>query len=114
MSNQITPALAFEKNGTAYSVGLTFKPAAHTESVLQIAPNPWNRETTIGFTLPSDQQTTFRVYDLSGKVVYSKSMYCNKGFHQLSLSEAEITGFGTFLYEIEAGDYKETGRMVKM
>ena len=85
-------------------------------------PNPFNPETWIPFQLAQDAIVTAKIYDVTGKqiriielgyvpagnyVESSKAIYWDG-----RTEDGEQVSSGTYFYQIEAGDYTETRKMV--
>ena len=85
-------------------------------------PNPFNPETWKPFQLAQDAIVTAKIYDLTGKqiriiqlghiltgnyVESSKAIYWDG-----RTEDGEKVSSGTYFYQIEAGDYTETRKMV--
>jgi len=90
--------------------------------ILQNYPNPFNPETWIPFQLAEDSTVTARIYEVTGKQIrmielghlpagnYVKS---NRAIYWDGRTEdGEKVSSGTYFYQIEAGDYTETRKMV--
>ena len=85
-------------------------------------PNPFNPETWIPYQLAQDSTVIARIYDVTGKqirmielghipagsyVESSKAIYWDG-----KTDTGEQVSSGTYFYQIEAGDYTETRKMV--
>ena len=85
-------------------------------------PNPFNPETWIPFKLAQDSTVTARIYDVTGKqiriielghVAAGNYVEVNKAIYWDGKTEdGEQVSSGTYFYQIEAGDYTETRKMV--
>ena len=85
-------------------------------------PNPFNPETWIPFQLAQDSTITARIYDVTGKQIREIELghlpagnyvEVNKAIYWDGRSEdGEQVSSGTYFYQIEAGDYTETRKMV--
>ena len=85
-------------------------------------PNPFNPETWISYQLAQDTTVTAKIYDLTGKqirtiefghmpagnYVESNRAICWDG----KTETGELVSSGTYFYQIDAGDYTETRKMV--
>ena len=85
-------------------------------------PNPFNPEPWIPFTLAQDSTVIARIYDVTGKqirmielghipagsyVESSKAIYWDG-----KTDTGEQVSSGTYFYQIQAGDYTDTRKMV--
>jgi hypothetical protein len=85
-------------------------------------PNPFNPETWIPFQLAQDTTVTARIYDLTGKQIrvielghLSAGNYVesNRAIYWDGKTETgEFVSSGTYFYQIDAGDYRATRKMV--
>lgn len=83
----------------------------------QNAPNPFNPDTRIGFSLSHAGPVTLRVYDVRGReVVTLVNATLQAGQHQVVWSGVSATGVpvasGVYFYRLEAPRFKQTRRMV--
>ncbi|MFH1844046.1 MAG: FlgD immunoglobulin-like domain containing protein, partial [bacterium] len=80
-------------------------------------PNPFNPLTTIRFDLPRAEQVELTVYDLGGRLVRTVvDESLPVGFHEAVWdgrdNHGRITASGVYLYRIEAGDFRQSRRML--
>ncbi len=90
--------------------------------ILQNYPNPFNPETWIPFQLAQDSTVTATIYDVTGKkirmielghIAAGNYVEVNRAIYWDGRSEdGEQVSSGTYFYQIEAGDYTETRKMV--
>ena len=90
--------------------------------LLQNYPNPFNPETWLPFELSQDTEVIVSIYDVQGKrvrqlqlgmTVAGKYVGANRAIHWDGKTETgELVASGTYFYQIEAGDYTETRKMV--
>lgn len=75
-------------------------------------PNPFNAATSISFSLPARLKVTLAVYNMLGqKVATLVDAVLPAGNHSVRL-EAETMPSGFYFYQIKAGDYVATRKMV--
>ena len=87
-------------------------------------PNPFNPETWIPYQLAQDSTVIARIYDVTGKQIrmielghlpagnYVKS---NRAIYWDGRTEdGEQVSSGTYFYQIDAGDYSQTRKMVTL
>ena len=81
-------------------------------------PNPFNPLTKIAFELAQSTETTIRVFDISGKVVDTliNGNLLDAGEHSVTWSGRDSEGrevaAGVYFYNLEAGSFTKTRRMV--
>lgn len=86
---------------------------ASSFSLGQNTPNPFDNNTSIAFTLPSDMKATFTIYDLAGKVLFTNTDTYSKGLNTLAITQDDInTASGVLYYRIEAGEFSQTKKMI--
>jgi hypothetical protein len=75
-------------------------------------PNPFNPSTTISFAVPVRTPVTLTVYNSVGqRVAVLVDEAINAGRHSVSFDASQLAS-GLYLYLIQAGDFRETRRMV--
>ncbi len=85
----------------------------------QNCPNPFNPITTIQYSLPEESVITINVYDLAGRqiqnLVLSKQ---TSGIHSIKWNGTDQHGnlvpAGIYFYQLQAGDFVQTKKMVLM
>jgi cyanophycinase len=77
-------------------------------------PNPFNPITNIEFQIPNAEFITLKIYDLLGQEVATLlSASLPSGFHQYEWDASRFSS-GVYLYQLQAGEYIETRKMVLM
>ncbi|MGA3244455.1 MAG: T9SS type A sorting domain-containing protein [Bacteroidota bacterium] len=75
-------------------------------------PNPFNPSTTIRFSLPSEQLVTLKIFNVLGQEVMTAfEGRLGVGNHSVPLDASKLTS-GTYFYQIHAGSYVETKKML--
>jgi hypothetical protein len=80
-------------------------------------PNPFNPTTTIAYDLPERSQVNLVIYDLLGRHVRTLvTQYEEAGYRFIiwdgTNDQGQQVGTGVYLYQIRAGDYVKTKKMV--
>ena len=85
-------------------------------------PNPFNPETWIPFQLSQDAEVRLAIYDVTGKIVRKMELgHLTAGSYSQAeraiywdgkTETGEMVGSGTYFYQLQAGDYTETRKMV--
>ncbi|KAA3613055.1 MAG: DUF4397 domain-containing protein [Calditrichaeota bacterium] len=74
-------------------------------------PNPFNPSTTINFNLVSNQKTTLKVYDISGREVAELlSDNLSAGSYSINFDASNLSS-GIYFYSLQTGNIVETRRM---
>jgi flagellar hook assembly protein FlgD len=101
-------------------VGVTQNQVPNTQCQLTNFPNPFNPETTIEFTIPTDSKVEIKVFNIKGQKV--KQLLSNSA-SQLSAGKHSITWDGTdsnnkpvssgiYLYKISSGNESVMKKML--
>ena len=82
-------------------------------------PNPFNPTTTIKYMLPEDSRVNITVYNMLGKEIYQLlSSVKPAGSHSIQWNGVDQDGnkvsTGIYLFQIQAGDFVQTKKMVLM
>jgi hypothetical protein len=87
--------------------------AVSEEVVLyQNEPNPFAEQTNILFSIPQTGEVKLTVYDVNGKVHYTKVDTYSKGVNEINLTRNEISVSGLLYYKIELGSNVATRKMI--
>ncbi|MDD5582504.1 MAG: T9SS type A sorting domain-containing protein [Candidatus Marinimicrobia bacterium] len=75
-------------------------------------PNPFNPKTTFSFTLPENGQTTLKIFNVLGQLVYMPvNGYVYAGQHEVRF-DASFLPSGVYFYELRQGEYSDMKKMV--
>lgn len=75
-------------------------------------PNPFNPTTKINYEIPKGQHVKILVYDATGRqVAILADEFKQAGSYSVSYDAGRLAS-GVYYYSLEAGDYKETRKMV--
>lgn len=119
MGSAYTKAEAYGEDGEPMDLSLAFEGMEQEAMQLpfelyQNQPNPFQGVTTIGFSLPEEQEATLQVYDVSGRLVKVMRDRYGKGYHEIRLMPGDLPANGVYFYRLEAGEYQATKRMDKL
>ncbi len=79
-----------------------------------VYPNPFNPTATLGYALPEASKVTLTVYDVSGRQVAELiNGWRDAGNHE-AVFDASSLASGVYIYNLTAGDFNATGKMVLM
>ena len=96
-------------------VNLTFRSltSAASEFVLyQNTPNPFSNYTLIGFDLPSESEAQINVYDVTGKVIYTKTGEYTRGYNEVRINRDELNTAGILYYEVVSQEFRASKKMI--
>jgi len=90
-------------------VGLDDAPVVF--AVFQNQPNPFNPVTIIKFILPELSVYTFKVYDMSGREIYSINDIAWEGSHEIQFDGSGLAS-GIYIYTLQTDKYRDTKKML--
>lgn len=74
-------------------------------------PNPFNPSTKINYSIPEDSRVSIRIYDLSGKEVYTLvDEYKSAGYYSVNFNASSLSS-GVYFYNINADKFTATKKM---
>jgi hypothetical protein len=102
---------------TNSALGLDHNSIPEVFALHQNYPNPFNPVTSIQYELPENAFVNIRIYDLKGRLVNTLvSKEQTAGYKAIKWAGVDDKGkavsAGIYLYEIQAGDFRETKKMV--
>ena len=80
-------------------------------------PNPFNPSTTLHYDLPNDEFVNITIYDMLGNVI-NNLVNANQSSGYKSIqwdainNQGQQVSAGVYLYSIEAGDFRQTKKMI--
>jgi hypothetical protein len=107
----------FSGNMGLEKIELVFNNVPRTFTLHQNFPNPFNPVTTLRYDLPSDDYVTLTVFDMLGReVIQLVSATQGAGFKSVQWDATDSMGRpvsgGVYLYQIRAGEFVQTKKMV--
>lgn len=81
-------------------------------ALIQNFPNPFNPVTNIRFDLPKDEFVSIKVYDLTGREIAVLVNGMKQAGRYIVGFDASHLASGIYFYTINAGEFKETKRML--
>ena len=113
INSSVTAAEAVNSELEATNVELEFFNRASAQfELFQNTPNPFSTETLIEFSLPEADQVTFKVFDVSGKVIHEQIQNLDRGTHQIRLSKDDLGAAGVLYYQVETSRDVATKKMI--
>ena len=81
-------------------------------SLEQNYPNPFNPTTSISYAISEASSATLMVFDIQGRLVTSLAQgWHEAGTYQVTFDGSQIAS-GVYFYQLRAGDYMQTQKMV--
>lgn len=101
-------------NGVEMGLDIVFNGTNESRNyeLYQNRPNPFANETLIGFSLPEAMSATLTIFDMTGRVVNQIKGDYFEGMNNIILKKSELPANGVLYYQLEAGDFKATKKMV--
>ena len=113
IDQQILNAEVYDGQHQIYALSLIAEEElAGIFQVYQNTPNPFNTETEIRFVLPEDLHVVLTVFDVTGRRVHQQRGDYNSGLNTIRLNKSDMHSSGVLYYQIEAGSYSATKKMV--
>jgi len=83
-------------------------------TLLQNEPNPWTESTVIKFELPRNGEVSLRIFDSSGKLVWSELNEYDRGMNAVTIDKSDLPHSGVMIYEIRFEGQIERNRMIHL
>ncbi|MCB0637000.1 MAG: T9SS type A sorting domain-containing protein, partial [Lewinella sp.] len=115
INSRYTAAEAYDLTGQHLNVGLTFwTPDALVDAfeLYQNVPNPFQKETLIGFYLPEANEVTLTIQDALGRTLKVVHENLPAGTHTFRLTREELHASGVLYYTVQAGEATATRKMI--
>jgi hypothetical protein len=116
LNSRFTKAEAYDQHGL---LGLSLQfvdesgiVTSEQFELFQNQPNPFKDETVIGFYLPESGKATFKVFDISGRVIKSIEGEYSKGYNEISINRSELQSSGVLYYQLESAEHIASKKMV--
>ncbi len=100
------PTLAFRQKD-----GATTAPTAGNE-LMQNQPNPFSDQTAIGFQLAENQEVALKIFDLSGRLVFSETAEATAGPNEFWLDKSSLPGRGVYVYRVETATWSASRKLI--
>ncbi len=118
LSSRVTAAEAYTLDGDILGLDLTFLEGSNEETenaaneLFQNRPNPFSDETIIPFQIEKDGTVNMTVFDLTGRIVFSKTGNYSSGYNEILVGKSELGITGVMYYQIEVNGWTQTRKMV--
>ncbi len=107
----------FGENGSLYDDYMAVReiPTLTVPSVFSVEqnyPNPFNPVTTIAFNLADASQVAVKVFDMTGRQVFSHDVgMLNAGRYEITFQAGSLTN-GLYIYQVNAGEQSISNKMM--
>ena len=114
INSRYTVAEAYNTNGELFDVELAFNGAtvAGAFELYQNTPNPFSKQTVVGFTLPEASTATLTITDVSGKVVKVLNSDFERGYNEFKLERRDFATQGILYYQLDTETDSATKMMI--
>ncbi|MBL7780228.1 MAG: T9SS type A sorting domain-containing protein, partial [Saprospiraceae bacterium] len=105
-NNRMDVAFRFNGQNGATISGVGFE-------LYQNQPNPFVNKTFIGFHLPEAADATLRIFDETGRMVFTQGGSFAKGYNTISVDRQLLNTTGVLYYTLETATDKATKKMIQ-
>lgn len=78
----------------------------------QNKPNPFKRQSIIGFEINQMEEVTLTILDITGKQVYKVKHYAVKGYNEMAIHSKDLEGKGVYYYQLASSIGVATKKMI--
>jgi hypothetical protein len=114
IDSRITSMEAIDESWNLLDIQLSTEDQAEPVSgrfeLYQNRPNPFVDKTAIGFHLPVPTEASLRVFDASGREVWSRTATLPAGYHEYEISD--LPGHGVYFYQLSTSEQTATRKMI--
>ena len=120
VSSRITKAEAYTMTNDRMDVAFRFNGAAGSVisgvgfELYQNQPNPFVSKTFIGFHLPEATAATLRIFDETGRMIFTQNGDFAKGYNTISVDRALLNTTGLLYYTLETATDSATKKMIHL
>ncbi|HRO09860.1 MAG TPA: T9SS type A sorting domain-containing protein, partial [Saprospiraceae bacterium] len=113
LTSAVTKAESYNGDLKVGAINLEVRtaPVASIE-LYQNEPNPFKGQTTVSFMMPEAGAATLSVYDMTGKLVVTRSISAVKGLNSEVFTKDQLGVSGVMYYTLESGDFSATKKMI--
>ncbi len=83
-----------------------------SSELLQNQPNPFSKNTVIGFVLSEGGAADINLYDVNGRLLQNISGQYSAGYNEVMINRSDIDATGLIYYQLNSGDYSATKHMI--
>ncbi|MBI5538845.1 MAG: C10 family peptidase [Bacteroidia bacterium] len=82
-------------------------------SNISVFPNPFSESTIISYNLTNNTNICLYIFDITGKIIFSKQFSEEKGYNQISIN-LNSNPEGIYYYKLKVGNSLYTGKLIKI
>jgi len=116
IDDSITSDEAYDNNLNVMDIDLVngnSEVVAEGYSLYQNTPNPFSEVSTIAFSLPTSQEATLTIYDMSGRLLETFSGVYAKGLNEITVDSGTLQNeSGVFYYQLSTNEFTATKKMI--
>jgi hypothetical protein len=115
LNSDVTTAESYDANMNANGIELNFRNGETTGAsyaLYQNEPNPFKTTTSVSFEMAKAGQAEFTLTDVTGKVVYTRTVEAVKGVNTVEFNRTEVATSGIVYYTIKTGEFTATKAMI--
>jgi len=117
ISSRYTVAEAYNNDLELLDVAIAYNgdvdvATANDFALFQNQPNPFKDVTTISFTLSSAKAASLKIYDVSGRVLFSTQGNYAKGYNEVTVNRSDLNGAGVLYYQLDTDSDSATKKMI--
>ncbi len=113
VNSRFTIAEAYDLAGTPMEIELSFNGETTKQFELyQNTPNPFNGQTSIGFSLPEAGVAVLTIADISGRLLINMQREFAKGYNEIKINSSDLPTSGVLFYTLESATETATRRMI--
>jgi hypothetical protein len=75
-------------------------------------PNPFNNSTSIDFVIPVNEEVTFEILDINGKIISMHKNFYEAGLNTVTFEFMDELSNGVYLYRMTTTDFVQTKIML--
>ena len=109
--DDLSPKVIVQSDDVERTVQLVYRHSGQ-DQLYQNIPNPFNQSTTLRMRLESPGTATLHIYDLTGRVIWTKTDDYPSGVQELTIQKEDLQGSGVYMYTLEKDGTRFTKRMI--
>jgi len=95
-------------------VGVKTLGAPHSAFVIKAYPNPFDKQTTLSYSLQKSSFVNLTVFDITGHIISRTSHGMQAGGAHEILFDGEDLPDGVYVFELQTNEYIHTSKLIKL